>query len=104
MDITLTNHPSQLHINGKPQFEDDGSPMPMFPYARAVRVDGLIVGYVEIDDPCKPINLNVGPAKLPQHVKDKIETEVRKQLGHKGSMTQVRDRLKRIDDDDIYEE
>ena len=88
MNITITNHPAQLQINGKPQFEDDGTPMPMFPFARAIRLDGFIVGYVEIDDPNKPINLNVGPAKIPPHVKEKIEAEVRKQLGQTGPIKQ----------------
>jgi hypothetical protein len=97
MNITLTNHPAQVQINGVPQFHE-GKPIPMFPNARAIRLDGMIVGYVEIEDG-KPINLNVGPTKLPAHVKNIIEKEVRKQLKTTGPIAQVIDRIETDEDE-----
>jgi len=98
MDITLTNHPAQARFNGVPQFHE-GKPVPMFPNSRAIRLDGMIVGYVEIEEG-KPISFIVSPNKLPQAMRDIIEVEVRKQLNTSGPVAQVPERVEIDEDDD----
>ncbi len=95
MDITLTNHPAQAQVKGVPQWHN-GKPIPMFPDARAIRVDGLIVGYVEKNG---PINFIVPPKALPEAMRRIVEEHVRETFPTAGAVSQVADRIETEDEE-----
>ena len=97
--VELTNHPAQARsYDGTLQFDED-KPVPMFPNARAIRVQGRIVGYVEIE-PGKPINFTAPPKVLNERARDIISSKVRELLKTEGPVSQVADLIVSDADED----
>ena len=44
--LILANHPAQARFAGKPLFDDDGAPIPLFPDQRSIRLDGRVIALV----------------------------------------------------------
>ncbi len=82
MKITLTNHPAQArHFQtDEPIWDDDGKPVPLVSNQKAIRMDGVLIGYCGLT-PAEPISIIKNKREIPPTVREIILEKVANLLG-----------------------
>ena len=95
MQIELKNHLAQARhpVTSKPLFDDNGTPVPLFPQQRSIWLDGVFIGYV-CEPPTRSISILV--AGTPDAVLQSVEQAVIGEFGprHTDAATHVVKRIK----------
>jgi hypothetical protein len=92
--LTIENHPAQARFAGKPLFDDEGRPIPLFPDQRSIRMDGQVVAYVSKD------SVNFIHSGLPPAIKAQAIELAKAAFGEIETVATVPDLIDDICEDD----